>query len=233
MSRVLGGPALLAALGVFLVAGCSAPQQRTIPWGLGQEATARLTNAKAKDALVRPQQGELVIPLVPGAERLVVQEPGKPPLICEGEVWVDPSPELEDRYHYSAQVNVVIAKVAGTETIGSHVEGEVVIATAEPLSLLRTRTGAPWFLPASGQGVVVVTEEPAHVWAGEQEHVMSPIPGGAAPLVLELPPGPVTLRVEQGRRVALRREINVTEGAYQLLGVRLGNPKPIVEGDQP
>jgi hypothetical protein len=206
---------------VAALVGCAAgPPARMVPVSLGRNARVMVDGV----LLERGPDGRMALPAPHDeTQELRIEEPGKASLTAVMRVLVDPPPSIEDQLMRRSGANTVIfyseAERGGVFEVG--VESAHVLP--EPLALLRLARG-PWFLPAEGQGVVIVGQPAGtRVQAGGAALIIDPLPdgSGARPLVVSLPEGEHEVRVEREGRAPFARTVSPEAGEYELLCVHL------------
>lgn len=236
-------PLALAALALAwaLLAGCSSPPLRRVETRLGPDVRISF-DGKGVD---RDAQGNVDLPIVVTYEyfqeaKLRLEEPGKPPLVADVIVLVNPPKDVEDRLAFESKANTTVVY---TGEKGGSIAGPTrpVSTYPDPLEQLVLEGGAPFGLPADGQGVVVVASDArARVKVAGGVVPLRGVrdePGARSlPVAVDVPPGPVNVEMRRGASVTsppFATQVVVRPGEWRLIAVHLGEDRPSLEADDP
>lgn len=207
------------------VAGCQATIDRYARVQLGKQAVVEVDGRSV--AIAAGGDITLPTPAKGGSQELVLREGNKPLLVATLDVFVDLPPAQEDELLSKSLVNTIVVRTGGAGGLMAHM-GRSVTVGGDPLSRLIDPDG-PWFLPASGQGVVVVGAPlRSVVTVGDQVRQLeltSAITRQPKPLVVVLEPGGARLRVECDGFAPLETLVGVVANRFELVDVRLA-PSP-------
>jgi hypothetical protein len=212
-------------------AGCTTPPTRKVETRLHPDAIVTFDDLR----IDRDPSGALQLPIVVSYEyfqeaHVRVVEAGKPPLLADVVVLVNPPAGVEDRLAFDSTVNTTIVKVG--EKGGSIAGPTAPVSTyPDPLEQLCTADGGPFALAPSAQGIVlVVSEWRAKVRVAGLDIPLRPAREGfharSLPSFIEVPPGPYVVEVKRGAGATAppyMNQVTVRPGEWRLIAVRIGD----------
>jgi hypothetical protein len=235
---------LLAAAGLALAAGCSAPPVRLVHTRLGQNARVLVDGLEVE----RDRDGVLRVPLAPGLQAIQVEEPRKPAIVEKVFVVADAPGRVEDRYLDATTANTAIVRTGEAGALTSAPEPQNVVP--DPLELLADPQG-PFFAPPEGEGLILISSDAAALATVGARRVdleprasrfkvafvelggaQVPVPAGmreaqpSLPAVVRLEAGGTyPIRVERRGFQPFQTSLTVRPREYTLLSVRLAEER--------
>jgi hypothetical protein len=223
-------PALLSALVLVLLRGTSgcggAPSRPTEVW-LGRNARLSVDGSSVPINEAGPTRFE-----IPCRERVVVRisEPRKPVVTAALTTLVDPPAEVEDRLVFDSSANTLAVHTGGPRGMTFAGAGTQA-AFEDPLALFRDDRG-PYFPPHEGQGIIVAANVPDALVVVDgdsprraEASLARSARGCSLPAAIALAPGTHAVAVMKTGFRAFSTRLEVLEGEYVFLGVRLAEER--------